>query len=285
MRRELRVAGMQMVVSDDDVNANEASLAAAIDRAAAEGATFLLTPEGSLSGYRADFDRVEVADAVDRLAGRAADLGLGLLLGTCYKEIGTFGSFPFRLRSERPFAPSEQEVCYNQVRVYSPSGEYLGFHSKIQLVTSSRPAGLWETRNFVSDPLRTFEWDGVRFGILICNDFWGGQFSAIPNNLAHRLWEMGAQVVFHAVYSGFAASGFDTPGDDAARLSFWEANQSFFAAAYQTPVVTVNAADDVKPVNCRSGVWDATALDTRGGHHAMSLNPVGDGLFVYDLAV
>jgi hypothetical protein len=49
---------------------------------------------------------VDVAAATTRLADAATQAGVGLALGTCYKEVeeGT-------------------EFCYNQVRIYTPEGE------------------------------------------------------------------------------------------------------------------------------------------------------------------
>ena len=84
-RTTMKVAGCQMLVTNS-VKANEAKIKAAIRRAADEGADFLLTPEGSLSGYRSSFEGKKVAAAVRRVAARAKRAGVGLLLGTCYKE-------------------------------------------------------------------------------------------------------------------------------------------------------------------------------------------------------
>ena len=85
--RKLRIAGAQIAVSSD-VAANEQRILRAIGQAAEDRADFLLTPEGSLSGYRADFGRTEVAEATERVADAARAAGVGLALGTCYKELG-----------------------------------------------------------------------------------------------------------------------------------------------------------------------------------------------------
>ena len=53
----LRVAGIQMPVTRD-IAANRRYLEDAIFWAASESADILLTPEGSLSGYTHEFDRL-----------------------------------------------------------------------------------------------------------------------------------------------------------------------------------------------------------------------------------
>jgi len=62
-----------------DVSENEGRIADGLERAAADEADFLLTPEGSLSGYYAEFDGEEVAAAAAGLAKRAKELGVGLV--------------------------------------------------------------------------------------------------------------------------------------------------------------------------------------------------------------
>src|SRR4051812_9429305 len=64
--RTLNVAGFQMLASHD-LEQNERSIRAAVDRAAAAKVDFLLTPEGSASGYYNGFDRAAVAKMVERL--------------------------------------------------------------------------------------------------------------------------------------------------------------------------------------------------------------------------
>ena len=107
---QIRVAGAQMAVTND-VDANVATLLRAVDFAAAQDAAVLLTPEGSLSGYRHDFDRPAVADALAAVTAAAAARGVGLALGTCWQE--------------------DDGLCYNQLRFYDPAGTHLGFHAKV----------------------------------------------------------------------------------------------------------------------------------------------------------
>ena len=93
-----------------DVAANVTALLDAVHRAADAGAEILLTPEGSLSGYTAEFDHDTVVAALDRVTDAARRRGLGLALGTCFTEA--------------------DGCCYNQVRFYGQDGTLLGFHAK-----------------------------------------------------------------------------------------------------------------------------------------------------------
>lgn len=239
-RSRLRVAGLQMLVAEHDVAANEQAIHRAIDRAAAEGVEFLLTPESGLSGYHVEFDQQVVAGAVERLREHARASRVGLLLGTGYRE---------SMKDAISGAPGNGEACYNQVRAYTPDGEYLGFHAKILLTSPIRQPGTGEMRSYLVGALRTFRWNGVCFGILICNDLWATPGATVTPNpyLAWRLKEQGAQVIFHAV---------NTAGTPLFFRSYHESNESLWAGALGVPVVSTNAANlDLAPTNCQSGVW------------------------------
>ena len=226
--RKLRIAGAQIAVTDD-VAANEQRILRAIEQAAADRADFLLTPEGSLSGYRSDFARVEVAEATDRVARAARDAGVGLALGTCYKEI-----------------EGGAERCYNQVRIYSPQGDYLGYHAKILRCSRLEHPGTGEMRSYVEGTLRTFDCAGVRFGALICNDLWATPgWTTMPNPyLPWQLKRLGAELILHAVNSG----------TDLRNRPFHESSVALWCYKLGIPIVEVNASKGRKPVNARSGV-------------------------------
>jgi predicted amidohydrolase len=225
----VRIAGIQLRQSRD-VAANEAGIRAALEQAAAAGAHFLLTPEGSLSGYYADFDGAEVRAAADRLAAAAAEAGVGLALGTCYKEV-----------------EGEREWCFNQVRVHTPEGEYLGYHAKILRCSLLAHPGTGEMRDYVEGTLRTFDWRGVCFGALICNDLWATPgWTTMPNSyLPWRLHQMGARFLLHAVCSG----------QDLRHRPFHESSTELWARQLRLPIVQVNAAaPEGGRVNAPSGL-------------------------------
>jgi predicted amidohydrolase len=254
--RELTVAGFQMLASKD-VKVNEQAIHRAIVKAGDIKADFLLTPEGSLSGYYADFDRVAVFEAVQRVAQHAKELRVGLLLGTCYKELEddplssvvTTGTTPAKRR----------EYCYDQVRAYAPNGEYLGVHSKILLCSSIYRPGTGEMRDYVAGTLRTFLWKRICFGMLICNDLWATPGFTTTSNpyLAWRLKTMGAQVIFHSVA---------TAGTPLYFRPYHESNQSLWAMMLKIPIVTTNLNDGTLPSNCRAGVIGADGERTCVAH-------------------
>ena len=251
--RKLRIAGAQITVTND-VAANEQRIRRAIEQAGADEADFLLTPEGSLSGYRADFDRVEVAEATERVAEAARHAGVGLALGTCYKEV-----------------LGDAEHCYNQVRIYTPQGDYLGYHAKILRCSRLEHPGTGEMKNYVEGTLRTFESGGIRFGALICNDLWATPgWTTMPNPyLPWQLKRLGAEVILHAINSG----------TDLHNRPFHESSVALWCFKLGIHIVEVNAAKGEQQVNARSGVvgpdweWLTMAAD------------VGEAQFVCDIVL
>jgi len=225
----LKIAGLQMKVTTD-VKQNEAKIDFALQAAAEDGADFFLTPEGALSGYTPHFNASEVAEAVERVTALAKKSKVGLALGTCYKEGGK---------------------CWNQIRVSSPEGEFLGAYSKVLRCSPVNAPGTGEMKEYAEGTLRTFDWNGVRFGTLICNDLWATPgFTTIPNPyLPLKLKEMGAQVILHAVNSG----------SDQRYRDFHKSSVELWAMTLGLPIVSVSALpEDNTAVNAPSGVVGRT---------------------------
>lgn len=250
--RALRVSGMQMLIGRD-VAENEKKILDGIRRAAEDGAEFLLTPEGSLSGYWAGFDTAEVDEALGRGTSEAKRLGVGLALGTCIRE------------------PEDGEmVCRNQVRIYAPDGELLGVHSKILRCSPLDKPESCEMADYETSPLRTFEWNGVRFGALICNDMWATPgCTTVPNPfLAWQLKQMGAEVILHAINSG--TEQFYTP--------FHESSVALWARSLGIHIVEANAAGiALDPVNARLGVVGPS------GEYLVEASRIGEQYFAYTI--
>jgi predicted amidohydrolase len=254
---KLRVAGMQMRIGDD-VDANEARITSAIDRAAREKAEILLTPEGSLSGYRHEFDQAEVQGALARVTQHARERRVGLALGTCFVERGG--------------------RCYNQIRFYRPDGKYLGFHSKTLTCGTLERKPRGEIRRFAVSRLRTFRWSGrSTFGALICNDLWANPLCTPMDDphLTQRLARMQARVIFHAVN----AAGGVGMGRDWARMfhRYHESNLRMRAWAGRVWIVTADCSPGRQAVVSPSGVIGPD------GKWACRARPVGEQLFVADL--
>jgi len=268
--RELTVAGLQMLQSAD-VEANERAIHRAIDQAAGAKADFLLTPEGSLSGYYPGFDRAAVATAVERVARHAKESQVGLLLGTCYKELEEDVPALSPLGGEA-VPHDRREYCYDQVRIYAPNGDYLGAHSKILLCSSLHHPGSGELQSYVGGTLQTFAWGGIRFGVLICNDLWATPgFTTLPNPyLAWQLRTLGAQLIYHAVA---------TAGTPVFFRPYHELNQALWAKALKIPIVTTNLTDGITPSACRAGVVGPD------GEHKCMADDVGERFFSCRLTV
>jgi predicted amidohydrolase len=231
-RSPMIISGLQMTVSND-IDANMKLILEGIKKAAAEGAGFLVTPEGSLSGYTSNFDQNKLAEALEKVKTKASGMNVGMMLGTCYKEI-----------------VKGKEFCYNQVRVYSPDGNYLGVYSKILRCSSLDIPGSGEMVDYVEGDLRTFEWKGSRFGILICNDLWATPgYTTMPNPyLVWKLKQMGAQFIVHCINSGSAQR----------YRPFHESSAELWALSVKLPIIEVNAVEPDAKVNAQSGLIDAT---------------------------
>jgi predicted amidohydrolase len=221
----MRVALAQIPVTND-IKANVAAIERGIAFAAESKADILLTPEGSLSGYTHEFDPAAAAQALDTVCRRARECRVGLALGICFVESG-------------------DGLCYNQLRFYTPMGQYLGFHSKTLLcgTIGSSPQG--ECNHYATRPLRTFDWPGGPvIGGLICNDMWANPACTPQPDpwLARQLAIRGARIIFHAVNGG-------RDGGEWSRGPVWnfhEANLRMRAQAAGVWIVTVDNAHPVE---------------------------------------
>ncbi len=229
----LRVATAQIPVTNS-ISDNSATIHRALDVAIEEKADILLTPEGSLSGYTPKFDQAEVEKELAKIIKRASEAGVALALGTCYVE-------------------PDDKKCYNQIRFYDSSGEFLGFHTKTLLCGSFSEPPQGEINDYATRPLRTFEIKGIRVGGLICNDMWGNpQCTPMSDpHLSQKLSKAGAQIIFLAINGG-------RDGGKWSEEVFWpyhETNMRMRAAAGRVWVVSAdNSFPHTVPCSAPSGV-------------------------------
>jgi predicted amidohydrolase len=245
-----------------DVGRNVDQLVDEIAHTAAVGADLLLTPEGALSGYHAEFDRSEVRAALDVVASAAAAHGVGLALGTCFED--------------------DEGSVSNQLRFYEPDGTYVGRHTKILLCGTLESPSRGEIEHYVSTPLTTFSVLGRTVGGLICNDLWANPACTPMDDphLVQRLAEMGAHVVFHAVNGG--RDGGEWSRD--VFVAYHETNLRLRARAAGVWAVTVDSCSPVTvPCSSPSGViapdgtWAIRAPD-RGPQRFVFTIPDSTGL-------
>jgi predicted amidohydrolase len=252
---QLRVAGIQMPVTND-INANVKHICAAIKHAAAEKADILLTPEGAVSGYRHDFNRASVKEAVKHITSYAQSNRLGLALGTCFVE--------------------DDNYCYNQIRFYTPDGTYLGFHSKILRCGTLTDPPVGEINHYHLTDLKTFCWlPDLKVGGLICNDLWANPECTpmADTHLSQQLARMGARIVFHAVNGGRNGSEWSEVA-----WHYHDANLRMRARAGKIWIVTTDSSTPLHlPCSAPGGV-----ISPQGNWVSRTL-PQGLQFFVYTL--
>jgi predicted amidohydrolase len=249
--QKVRFAGLQMNATAD-IQKNKERIIEGLRKASDEGADFLITPEGSLSGYTSNFNQDEVSKALPEILAIAKQVKVGLFLGTCFKEISGNTTF-----------------CYNQIRVYAPSGEFLGAYSKILRCSPLDVPGTGEMVDYVEGQLKIFEWQGRKIGTLICNDLWATPgYTTIPNPyLAWKLKQMGAEMIVHCINSG----------SNQQYRKFHESSAELWAMSLKIPILEVNAAQGDEKINAMSGLIGADGIRSK------TVPDTGDRFFVVDL--
>jgi predicted amidohydrolase len=244
--QELRVATAQIAVTTD-IDKNVETIGRAIDRALAEKADVLLTPEGSLSGYTPKFDQQKVEQALRQLVDKASSAGLALALGTCFVE-------------------PDDGLTYNQVRFYSADGKYLGFHSKTLRCGSMTDPPKGEINHYAARPLRTFQLNGITVGGLICNDMWANPgCTPMPDpHLSQQLADMGARIIFQAINGGRDGSAWS-------REVYWPFHETNLRIRARTGKLWIVTSDNCAPTHipcsapsgvlAPNGQWAAMAPD------------------------
>ena len=252
---EIRVSGAQIPVTTD-IESNVKAIERAIHYAVSEDADILLTPEGSLSGYTHKFDTQATEEALDYVTEKARKANLGLALGTWFVESG-------------------DQKCYNQIRFYEPDGEYLGFHSKTLTCGSLTDPPKGEINHYAISPLKTFDYNRIGIGGLICNDLWANPgCTPVPDShLTQQLSKMGAKIIFHAVNGGRS----DTEWSDVA-WRYHESNLRMRAKAGALWIVTV---DNCYPIEIRCS--SPSGIINPQGEWVCKTKSKGEQLFSYTI--
>ena len=91
-RPPVRFAGLQMPVTQE-LNKNKQAILDCLDWCKDNKVNWLITPEGSLTGYFPNFDLVAeggvtgIQSAATELVAKAQNLGIGLALGTLWVDV------------------------------------------------------------------------------------------------------------------------------------------------------------------------------------------------------
>jgi predicted amidohydrolase len=200
------------------VEDNLANARRAFEQAARDRAQWILFPEMFLSGYHEKFDQEAVAAGMAEIAALSQEHAVAALVGTGWQEAGKTS---------------------NQVRILDPDGELAGVYAKKCLCYGEDQ---WTCPG--TTPL-VFELEGVKFGVLICNDLWVTPgFSDGPDpHWSLKQARAGAQVIFHHINSG----------SDQRYRAYHESNHFARAAEARCAIVAVNAFAPPE-VNATSGV-------------------------------
>jgi len=150
----IRIGGAQIPVTEN-IQKNISTIKIAVDWASENKVDYLVTPEGSLSGYVTYYDFEEVQTALTEIEKYSAKKKIGLCLGTMWQEDEYFG-----------------RVKRNQIRFYN-DGELIGVTNKTHVIEhdASLPNDL--EKNGVDIHWLTTEKCGLPIVGLICNDLWG----------------------------------------------------------------------------------------------------------------
>ena len=218
----LRIAGAQIPCTDK-LEKNIKNIKDAISWASKNSVDFLLTPEGSLSGYYPGWDTDKSFDdivvAEKEIVKFATDNNISLCLGTMWKEPDEV--FPGGYRNE------------NQIRFYSKKGKLLGKTNKLYTIPEyDRTVPGPDVQNVL------LEKDGNFFNAigLICNDFWGGPLRQQMSLPLYAYEKLSSQMIFHAT-NGFRGM---LPNYDEITDSWHEGNLRMISFSAGIPIITVD---------------------------------------------
>ena len=229
MAKTLRIAGAQ-IPCGKNIQINKKEILKALDWAKENDVDFLLTPEGSLSGYETRWQNKisELNDALIEVEEHQKKLGVGLHLGTGFQDAEPIGL-----------------VFRNQLRHYSKDGKLLGRTNKTLTLDSEGVLARDPTKEqIVSVPLIS----DIHCMGMVCNDMWGShnreQTSIIPmmNYLLEYRPEI--QLIFHST------NGRKINIEDLMYNVYWDWHNSVLRlnAVYTFPILTVDS--------CSSWQWD-----------------------------
>lgn len=218
--QSIRYAGAQIPCTDD-LNRNIEEIKKAITWASDNNVDYILTPEGSLSGYFPGFETYNGRTLDDLYAAEkevveyAINLGVGLCLGTMWCEDDT--RFTEGYRRE------------NQIRFYSKDGLFLGSTNKHYAIPEYDGTAASDDINIIYMP------EKIKAAGLLCNDFWGGSLEGgnLPIHVAEHL---GAHIIFHAT-NGYR--GEKTHYDEITNI-WHEGNLRMVSYSTGIPIITVD---------------------------------------------
>jgi hypothetical protein len=217
---KIRYAGAQLPCTEH-LDRNIKEIKTAINWAAENNVDYLLTPEGSLSGYFPGFETKDgrtiqdLVDAEKQVTNHAVKMGVGLCLGTMWCE--SDDRFPEGYRRE------------NQIRFYSKDGSFLGSTNKHYIIPEYDGTAVSPEITKILMP------EHVDAAGLLCNDFWGGSLEggSLPIFCADKL---AVNLIFHAT-NGYRG---ELPIYDEITNAWHEGNLRMISYFIGIPIITVD---------------------------------------------
>jgi predicted amidohydrolase len=253
----VRYAGAQIPCTDD-LDRNVKEIKQAILWASKNSVDYILTPEGSLSGYFPGFETYngrsidDLVNAEKQVVQYATELGVGLCLGTMWCEDDN--DYPEGYRRE------------NQIRFYTKFGDFLGSTNKHYVLPEYDGTVISGDINIIYMP------EKIKAAGLLCNDFWGGSLEGgnLPIYVSDKL---GVHIIFHAT-NGYRG---EMPIYDEVTNVWHEGNLRMVSYSTGIPIITVDNCYKMNgetydgPTSSTSGillngVWQAKAPRT-GTHY------------------
>ena len=260
MSEKIRIAGAQIPVSRD-VSKNIHTIKNAIDWAAENFVDFLVTPEGSLSGYIPEWDFNEVKLALTEIEQYSKSKHVGLCLGTLWKEPTKFG-----------------EVARNQIRFYK-NGMLFGTTNKSYTIEHDHVMPHDIKKDSISIfPLTNKNGTGINAVGLICNDMWGNNWYGGPNIMKIAMETRRVGIAIHSTNG--------TRGNDLDEImnQWHDVHLKLLSKASSIPIVTVDNSIHMEgdDYNGRTSSESGVIIE---GKWVTSVPRVGTQYFYYDFDI
>jgi|TARA_B100000959_G_scaffold274548_1_gene326607 predicted amidohydrolase len=263
----MRFAGAQIPVTRD-LQRNVETIKKSIDWAIKNKCDYLITPEGSLTGYFPEWETWEgrtfkdVDNALCEVEDYAGNNGMGLVLGTMWKEQERTGV-----------------LNRNQQRYYDQNGQLIGTVCKQYVIAwDAVVPGHYTPLIHLPDPVKedTRPRMDVKVVGMLCNDLWGSWWLG-KENIGRKANDMGADLLIH---SSNGARGLD-PIEDDVHDKFHTGCLHMMSYAADMPLISVDNCITMHgdesftgPTSSPSGVWHKEQL--------VKVPRVGTQHFYYD---
>jgi len=169
--KEFVVAGVQMAVKPNNIEANIENGLKWIEKAVKLGAELIVFPETITTGFATGLPKEKLWDLVDVIPGKTTEK-----IQKAAEEYGVYIIWPTYERG------SERSIVYNSAPLIGRDGEIVGVYRKTHPFPSERA---WTTPG---DKAEVFKTDIANIGIIICYD---GDFPDLATTLALK----GAEII------------------------------------------------------------------------------------------